>query len=51
MIRACHWQVTLEGLPKEGKKFTMANHPKDDSLGTREMVLTSPIYIERDDFR
>jgi len=44
-------KVTLVGLPATGKTFTMANHPKDETLGTRQMTLTSPIYIERDDFR
>ncbi|KAL1505024.1 hypothetical protein AB1Y20_008785 [Prymnesium parvum] len=44
-------KVTLEGLPQEGKKFSIPNHPKDESFGAREMLLTSPIYIERDDFR
>lgn len=44
-------KVTLQGLPQGGKKFKMANHPKDEALGSREMVLTSPIYIERHDFR
>jgi len=44
-------KVTLEGMPADGKTFTMANHPKEDSLGSRQMALSSPIYIERDDFR
>mgnify|MGYP002632232376 CR=1 FL=1 len=40
-------QVTLDGLPTEGKSFMMGNHPKDAAFGSRQMSITSPIYIER----
>jgi glutaminyl-tRNA synthetase len=33
------------------EKLTVANHPKDASMGTRTMVLTETVYIERSDFR
>ena len=44
-------EVRLTGVPPEGKDFSMANHPKDASLGSRTLRLTDRIYIERDDFR
>jgi len=44
-------EVTLDGLPTEGKSFMMGNHPKDAAFGSRQMSITSPIYIERADFR
>lgn len=44
-------KVTLEGLSQGSKTFNFPNHPKDPSMGSRELKLTSPIYIERDDFR
>ena len=27
------------------------NHPKDESMGTRELLMTREVYIDRDDFR
>ncbi|RBP53139.1 glutamine--tRNA ligase/YqeY domain fusion protein [Arenicella xantha] len=30
--------------------FTVKNHPKDDSMGTRDLPFGREIYIERDDF-
>ena len=44
-------KVVLDGLPDGGITFTASNHPKDESAGKRTLKLTSPIYIERDDFR
>ena len=44
-------KVILEGLPEGGKSFEMKNHPSNDSFGTRQLTLTSTIYIESDDFR
>lgn len=32
------------------ESFEVPNHPKDPGFGTRELVLTREIYIERDDF-
>jgi len=43
-------KVTLTDMPEGGKTFSMANHPKDESFGSRSLALTSPIYIETDDF-
>ncbi|MBL4674582.1 MAG: glutamine--tRNA ligase/YqeY domain fusion protein [Arenicella sp.] len=36
----------------EGKSetFTVKNHPKDDSMGTRELPFGREIYIDQDDF-
>ena len=31
--------------------LVMANHPKDESMGTREVPFTREIYIDREDFR
>ncbi len=31
--------------------LTAANHPKDESMGSRELVLTRELYIDRADFR
>ncbi len=44
-------KITLLNYP-EGKTDSMkaANHPKDESMGTREMPFGRTLYIERDDF-
>ena len=44
-------KVILKGLPKGGKTFEMANHPKDASYGVRSLTLSQAIYIESEDFR
>jgi len=42
-------KVTLSNLPEQ-QWLTAANHPQDESMGTRELPLTKTIYIEEDDF-
>lgn len=44
-------KVVLTNLP-EGhiEQLSMANHPKDDGLGRREVPLTREIFIDRSDF-
>jgi len=44
-------RVELRGLPGGSKAFDMPNHPKDESFGSRPLVLTETIYIEQDDYR
>ena len=34
----------------ESETFTVKNHPKDDSMGTREIPFGREIYIDQDDF-
>ena len=34
----------------ESESFTVKNHPKDESMGTREIPFSREIYIEQDDF-
>jgi glutaminyl-tRNA synthetase len=45
-------KVVITNFP-EGETETLAapNHPKDDSMGTRELLLTREVYIDREDFR
>lgn len=33
------------------EKFTVANHPKDESKGSREIMLSRTLYIDETDFR
>jgi len=44
-------KVTLTDWPEMSKTFTMLNHPKDEALGSRTLTITSPIFIEQEDFR
>jgi len=44
-------KVVLKGMPAEGKTVHVANHPKEEAMGTRPLTLRSECYIERDDFR
>lgn len=45
-------KVTIENYP-EGQEevLTVSNHPKDDAMGSREVVFTRELYIDREDFR
>ena len=45
-------KLVIENYP-EGKeeKLTAANHPKDDSMGSRPLGFSKVIYIDREDFR
>ena len=44
-------KVVITDLPADHEqRFTLANHPQDDTAGTREVPFTREIYIDRDDF-
>ncbi|MBX9609040.1 MAG: glutamine--tRNA ligase/YqeY domain fusion protein [Gammaproteobacteria bacterium] len=44
-------KVVIENWPAEHVEWLeVANHPKDESFGTRRMPLTREILVERDDF-
>ncbi|NJC87857.1 MAG: glutamine--tRNA ligase/YqeY domain fusion protein [Desulfuromonas sp.] len=44
-------KVVITNYPEgEGEQFTVPNHPKDSSLGTRSLPFGRELYIERDDF-
>jgi glutaminyl-tRNA synthetase len=45
-------KLVIENYPEEGEEWlTAANHPKDESMGTREIPFTREIYIDQADFR
>ena len=45
-------KVIITNFPEEREEILQGpNHPKDDSMGRRELVLTREIYIDRADFR
>ena len=45
-------KVVITNYPEgETQMLQGPNHPKDDSMGSRELPLTREIYIDRDDFR
>jgi len=45
-------KVVIENYPEQGEeRLPAANHPQDDSMGTRELAFTREIYIDREDFR
>jgi glutaminyl-tRNA synthetase len=44
-------KIIITNYPDDQNEFfTVKNHPKDETLGTRELPFTSEVYIERDDF-
>jgi glutaminyl-tRNA synthetase len=44
-------KVVITNYPNDqNESFTVKNHPKDESMGTRELPFSSEVYIERDDF-
>ncbi len=44
-------RITLANVPADHvETLTLANHPKDDSLGTREVPFAREVLIEREDF-
>ena len=45
-------KVVIENFP-EGRSETLVghNHPKDESMGSRELVFEREVYIDREDFR
>jgi glutaminyl-tRNA synthetase len=45
-------KLTISNLPEGAEERLRAgNHPKDESLGSRELVLTREVFIDRADFR
>lgn len=44
-------KLVIENFPDEPVELEVANHPKDESLGTRRLNFTREIFIDRDDFR
>jgi len=44
-------KVSITDLPEDHEQvFTLANHPQDDTAGTRQVPFTQQVYIDRDDF-
>ncbi|MEO6800423.1 MAG: glutamine--tRNA ligase/YqeY domain fusion protein [Rhodanobacter sp.] len=44
-------KLVLSNLPGDHEEtLTVANHPKDESFGTREVPFSREVWIERDDF-
>ncbi|NLO79038.1 MAG: glutamine--tRNA ligase/YqeY domain fusion protein [Xanthomonadaceae bacterium] len=44
-------KVVIENYPEDKvEQLTAANHPKDESMGTRTVPFTREVYIDRDDF-
>jgi glutaminyl-tRNA synthetase len=44
-------KLTITNLPGSHEEtLTFANHPKDESFGTREVPFSSTVWIEREDF-
>ena len=45
-------KLVIENYPEEGEEFLpAANHPKDESMGQREIAFCREIYIDQADFR
>ncbi|MFT5046143.1 MAG: glutaminyl-tRNA synthetase [Porticoccaceae bacterium] len=44
-------KVVITDLPEDHKQvFNLANHPQDDTAGTRDVPFTREVFIDRDDF-
>ena len=44
-------KIVLTDLPEDHEQtLSFANHPQDESAGKRELLFTSTLYIDRDDF-
>lgn len=44
-------KLVIENYPDDGKdELDAANHPKDETFGTRKLAFSRELYIERDDF-
>jgi glutaminyl-tRNA synthetase len=44
-------KVTVTNYPEgESEEFSAASHPKDPSMGTRQIPFSREIYVDRDDF-
>ncbi len=44
-------KIVIDNFPEDPVELELANHPKDESMGTRKLNFTKEIYIDRDDFR
>ncbi|MCV2885343.1 glutamine--tRNA ligase [Aestuariibacter sp. AA17] len=45
-------KVVIENFPEDGlEMLTAANHPNDESKGTRELPFTKEVFIEAEDFK
>ncbi len=45
-------KIVLENYPEDGEETLQApNHPKDETMGSRELKFTRELYIDRADFR
>ena len=45
-------KLVIENYPENGEEFLdAANHPKDDSFGTRKLPFSRELWIEQDDFQ
>lgn len=45
-------KLVIDNFPQEQEECLQGpNHPKDESMGVRELLLTRELYIDRDDFR
>ena len=45
-------KLVIDNFPKGSSvELEVANHPKDESFGTRKMNFTAEVYIDHDDFR
>ena len=45
-------KLVIDNFPQEQEERLQGpNHPKDESMGVRELLLTRELYIDRDDFR
>ena len=45
-------KLVIENWPEgQEEDLTVANHPKDESLGRRALKMTREVYIDREDFR
>jgi glutaminyl-tRNA synthetase len=45
-------KLVIENYPEDGEELlTAANHPKDESMGTRQIPFSREIYIDQADFR
>lgn len=45
-------KIVIENFPEDRvEELTAPNHPKDQSMGSRQLAFTRDIYIDRDDFR
>ena len=45
-------KIVIENYPEgQTEEFTVSNHPKDETLGTRTMPFSREVYIDKADFR